>query len=72
MTRGVVKFFKPDKGWGAISCEDLPGGRDAWVTFSVIDADGYRAPEAGDLVDFDCEAVEQDSFRYRATRASIL
>ena len=69
MTSGVVKFFKAEKGWGAISSEALPAGCDAWVHFSVIEAEGYRAFEAGDVVDFDFEQVRQDSFRFRATRA---
>ena len=40
MTRGTVKFFKEDKGWGAISSPDLPDGFDAWVHFSAIEMDG--------------------------------
>ena len=63
-----MKFYKADKGWGAISSPDLPEGRDAWVHFSVIEMDGYRTLEAGDLVEFDYEAAVQDSFRFRATR----
>ncbi len=72
MARGVVKFFKADKGWGAISSAELPEGSDAWVGFAVIQADGYRAFQAGDVVDFDYQPAEQDSFRYRATRARKL
>nr|WP_307867699.1 hypothetical protein [Saccharothrix coeruleofusca] len=30
--------------------------------------DGFRALEAGDQVEFDYEAAQQDSFRFRATR----
>jgi cold shock protein len=69
VARGVVKFYKEEKGWGAISCADLPAGLDAWVHFSAIEADGYRSFEAGDQVDFDYEPARQDSFRFRATRA---
>lgn len=68
MAHGTVKFFKPDKGWGAITSPELPGGFDAWVHFSAIEADGYRALETGDQVEFDYEAAQQDSFRFRATR----
>jgi cold shock protein len=72
VTRGVVKFFKPEKGWGAISCDELADGQDVWVHFSSIEALDYRALEAGDVVDFDYEAVRQDSFNFRATRARRL
>lgn len=69
MAHGTVKFFKPEKGWGAIASSDLPDGFDAWVHYSAIDMDGFRALEAGDKVEFDYEAAQQDSFRFRATRA---
>lgn len=69
MSHGTVKFFNPDKGWGAIASPELPDGFDAWVHFSVIEAEGFRSLEQGDDVEFDYEAARQDSFRYRATRA---
>ncbi|GAA0589350.1 cold-shock protein [Kutzneria viridogrisea] len=68
MAHGTVKFFKPEKGWGAIASPDLPEGCDAWVHFSAIEMDGFRALEAGDPVEFDHEAAQQDSFRFRVTR----
>ena len=67
-----MKFFKAEKGWGAISTDQTPGGRDVWVHFSVIDASGYRGLAAGDIVEFDFEAAEQDSFDFRSTRARWL
>lgn len=72
MARGVVKFFKSEKGWGAISCDELPDGQDAWVHFSNIEATGYRALDGGDIVDFDYEEARQDSFNFRATRVQRL
>ena len=68
MAYGTVKFFEPEKGWGAIASPDLPTGSDAWVHFSAIEMAGFRALEAGDRVEFDYEAVRQDSFRFRVTR----
>jgi CspA family cold shock protein len=68
--QGVVKFFKADKGWGAIMCSEVPS--DVWVHFSVIEGSGFRAFAAGALVEFDVEKVDQDSFHYRATRARFL
>lgn len=72
MAIGTVKFFKAEKGWGAIASTDLPTGLDAFVHFSVIDAEGFRALEAGDRVEFEFEEAEQDSFRFVATRARKL
>lgn len=72
MANGTVKFFKPDKGWGAIASPDLPDGFDAWVHYSTIEMDGYRFLDAGDQVEFDYEQAQQDSFRYRTTRVRKL
>jgi CspA family cold shock protein len=72
MAHGTVKFFKPDKGYGAISSPDLPDGLDAWVHFSAIEMDGYRSLNAGDSVEFDYEPAEQDSFRFVANRVRKL
>ncbi len=62
-----MKFYKLEKGWGAISSEALPSAADAWVHYSVIEAMGCRELVAGDVVEFEFEAAQQDSFRYRAT-----
>ena len=67
MVTGIVKFYKVEKGWGAISSEALPAAADAWVHFSMIEGSGYRELVAGDVVEFEFEAAQQDSFRYRAT-----
>jgi CspA family cold shock protein len=72
MAQGAVKFFKADKGYGAIMSAELPEGYDAWVHFSVIQMDGYRYLHAGDLVEFDYEPAQQDSFRFVATRVRKL
>ena len=72
MARGVVKWFKAEKGTGAISSSELPPGRDAWVHFSMIEGQGYRTLEVGEAVEFDYEAAQQDSFDFRATRVRRL
>src|SRR2546429_581386 len=66
--RGVVKFWKAEKGWGAISLPALPPGRDAWVSFFHIEAgpNEYRSLSTGQEVEFTFEQVKQDSFDYRA------
>jgi CspA family cold shock protein len=65
MYRGRVKFWRPDKGWGGIESDEVPG--DVWVHFSVIDAPGFRELAAGDQVEFRYEAAEQDNWSFRAT-----
>lgn len=72
MARGTVKFYKPDKGYGAITSPALPDGFDAWVHFSATEMDGFRYLDAGDLVEFDYESAQQDSFRFVATRVRKL
>ncbi len=42
VSRGTVKFWKAEKGWGAISSPDLPEVRDAFAHFSVLEMEGYR------------------------------
>ena len=65
---GTVKFYKAEKGWGAISCPELPDGSDAWVHFSAIEGVGYKTLEPGEVVEFKYESARQDSFRFTATR----
>lgn len=72
MATGIVKFYKAEKGWGAIASSDLPELSDAFVYFSVIEGIGYRELASGDTVDFDFEPARQDNFRYVATRARRL
>jgi cold shock protein len=72
VARGVVKFWKAEKGWGAISSDELPAGHDAWAHYShVMDMPGYRALEAGDVVEFSYEAVRQDSFDFRVVEVRL-
>ncbi|MFG3440709.1 cold-shock protein [Nonomuraea sp. NPDC047897] len=66
MTRGTVKFFKAEKGWGAISSPELPAGRDAFVIFGDVVGRGNWSLEAGDEVEFDIVKRSQDSFDYVA------
>lgn len=66
---GLVKFYKAEKGWGAITSPTVPG--DIWVHFSVITTEGGQL-RAGDIVEFEVEGAPQTPFRYRATRASLL
>ena len=50
MAHGTVKWFNSEKGFGFITQAD--GGPDVFVHFSAIQADGYRALEEGQDVEF--------------------
>lgn len=56
MTRGTVKWFNPDKGYGFI---ERQGGPDIFVHFSAIEAAGYRSLEEGQTVEFDITEGEK-------------
>jgi CspA family cold shock protein len=49
-TRGTVKWFNAEKGFGFISRE---GADDVFVHFSSIQGDGYRSLDEGQTVEFD-------------------
>ena len=50
-TRGKVKWFNAEKGYGFISRED--GGKDVFVHHSAIQATGFRTLEEGATVEFE-------------------
>ena len=50
MTRGVVKWFNNQKGYGFITPEN--GGKDVFVHHSAIQGDGYKSLNEGDTVEF--------------------
>jgi len=49
-TRGTVKWFNADKGFGFISQE---GGEDVFVHYSEIQSSGYRTLNEGAKVEFE-------------------
>ena len=55
MAVGKVKWFNSEKGFGFITSEE---GKDIFVHFSAINADGYKTLEEGQTVEFD--VVEGD------------
>ncbi|MEZ4416822.1 MAG: cold-shock protein [Gemmatimonadota bacterium] len=50
-TKGTVKWFNDEKGFGFITVEG--GGKDCFVHHSAIKADGFRSLNEGDKVEFD-------------------
>ena len=55
MAVGKVKWFNAEKGFGFITSEE---GKDIFVHFSAIQADGYKTLEEGQTVDY--AVVETD------------
>lgn len=57
MPRGRVKWFNENKGYGFI--EQLDGGEDVFVHFSVIQMEGFRTLPQGAEVEFECVPGEK-------------
>ena len=53
MATGTVKWFSDDKGLGFITPDD--GGKDLFVHFSAIKADGFRSLPEGAKVSYEAE-----------------
>jgi len=52
VTKGKVKWFNSQKGYGFITSES---GSDLFVHFSAITGEGYKTLEEGQEVQFDVE-----------------
>ena len=69
MNNGTVKWFNAQKGYGFISDES---GKDVFVHFSAINADGFKSLEEGQKVTFDTECDPQNSSKIRATNVTVV
>lgn len=49
MTKGTVKWFNSEKGFGFITVE---GGNDVFVHYTAIECDGFKTLEEGQAVEF--------------------
>ena len=51
MTKGTVKWFNNEKGFGFIAVEN--GGKDVFVHHTAIQGSGYKSLNEGDHVQFE-------------------
>jgi len=51
MTKGTVKWFSDQKGYGFITPEG--GAKDVFVHYSVIKSEGFKTLREGDAVEFE-------------------
>lgn len=50
MEKGTVKWFNNSKGWGFITTDN---GTEAFVHYSDVDGEGFKALYVGDKVEFE-------------------
>jgi CspA family cold shock protein len=51
MTKGTVKWFSDQKGYGFVTPEG--GRKDVFVHFSALQGEGFKTLSEGDVVEFD-------------------
>lgn len=65
-SRGVVRSWYDEDGWGVVDTGDTPGG--CWAHYSAVLVAGFKTLTPGQQVEVEWQVVAQDGFAYRATR----
>lgn len=68
-SRGVVRSWNDEEGWGVIDSDDTPGG--CWAGFSEVQVSGYRSLRPGQRVEFTLQEGNQDGFDFSAARVTL-
>jgi cold shock protein len=66
-TQGTVKYWRDDKGYGAIA-SDATAPWDIWCHFSAVEVEGFKSLIPGERVAVHYYRADQESFRYIAQR----
>ena len=66
---GIVKWWRPEKGYGAVETNETTPW-DVWFHFSDVELPGRRELAAGDRVFVHYVRCDQDSFKYVAKSVS--
>ncbi len=53
MTKGKVKWFSNQKGYGFVTPDGGADAKDVFVHYSAIQGDGYKTLNEGELVEFE-------------------
>ena len=65
MTRGTVKWFNDQKGYGFITAE---GEQDVFVHHSSIQGSGFRTLHEGEFVEFEIRTSERGAEAAHVTK----
>ena len=61
--RGIVKWFKSEKGYGFIKCDEIEN--DIFVHYSDVQMKGFKALEEGQTVIFDYDDEKEKAVNVR-------